>query len=139
MATLVASEVLYFVFQHDGLKVKQGSSLMIVALALNQLFVTCQLFSIVQQIGINWGEPIASWLAITEILTFKLDYISIGCVTPTHPVAQFATQTFFMLALCGVALLVHITVQFFLGWNRGLKQCWRWRLGIKWLCTFFTY
>ncbi|CAJ1351250.1 unnamed protein product [Effrenium voratum] len=133
--TVGAITVLYFVFQHDGLKVKQGSSLMIVALALNQLFVTCQLFSIVQQIGINWGEPIASWLAITEILTFKLDYISIGCVTPTHPVAQFATQTFFMLALCGVALLVHITVQIFLGWNRGLKQCWRWSLLARTLGT----
>lgn len=112
-ATLVVCAIvlLYWIFVKEGVKARQSSNLLIVGLAVSQLLTTVQLFSVINQMQINWLEPLNSWLGLANLLSFDLDYISIGCVAPLAALPRFTLQTFLVLALFLVAVLVHFLFQ----------------------------
>lgn len=112
-ATLVVCAIvlLYWIFVKEGVKTRQSSNLLIVGLAVSQLLTTVQLFSVINQMQINWLEPLNSWLGLANLLSFDLDYISIGCVAPLAALPRFTLQTFLVLALFLVAVLVHFLFQ----------------------------
>ena len=112
-ATLVVCAIvlLYWIFVKEGVKARQSSNLLIVGLAVSQLLTTVQLFSVINQMQINWLEPLNSWLGLANLLSFDLDYISIGCIAPLAALPRFTLQTFLVLVLFLVAVLVHFLFQ----------------------------
>ena len=111
MLVVCAIAFLYWIFLKEGVKARQSSNLLIVGLAVSQLLMTVQLFSVVNQMQINWLEPLNTWLGLTNLLSFDLDYISVGCVAPLAALPRFTLQTFLVLALFLVAVLVHFLFQ----------------------------
>eukprot|EP00435_Cladocopium_sp_Y103_P065659 s935_g27.t1 len=111
MLVVCAIALLYWIFLQEGVKARQSSNLLIVGLAVSQLFTTVQLFSVVNQMQINWLEPLRTWLGLSDLMSFDLDYISIGCVAPLASLPRFALQTFLVFALFLVAVLVHFLFQ----------------------------
>ena len=114
----------YWIYSADG-KSRQNS-LLIVGLALGLLVNTVQYFSVVNQMQINWDEPLRSWISLAEIVSFDLDYISIGCVVPSKSLVRFAMQTFLVFAFFMVAIVVHVAFQ--VG-KRLRQQRFQWELG----------
>ena len=111
MLVVCAIAFLYWIFLKEGVKARQSSNLLIVGLAVSQLLMTVQLFSVVNQMQINWLEPLNTWLGLANLLSFDLDYISVGCVAPLAALPRFTLQTFLVLALFLVAVLVHFLFQ----------------------------
>ena len=103
MLVVCAIAFLYWIFLKEGVKARQSSNLLIVGLAVSQLLMTVQLFSVVNQMQINWLEPLNT--------CFDLDYISVGCVAPLAALPRFTLQTFLVVALFLVAVLVHFLFQ----------------------------
>ena len=126
LLVILGITVLYWIYSADGGKSRQNSSLLIVGLALGLLVNTIQYFSVVNQMQINWDEPLRTWISLAEIVSFDLDYISIGCVVPSKSLLRFAMQTFLVFAFFMVAILVHVAFQ--IG-KRFRQQRFQWELG----------
>ncbi|CAK9091184.1 40S ribosomal protein S6 [Durusdinium trenchii] len=79
----------YLLFSWGDSKGVRSSSFIVVSCGLGQLAMSIQVISVIHQFRLDWGEPIASLLALTEILAVELNIFSFDCLTPSDPVPLF--------------------------------------------------
>eukprot|EP00931_Biecheleriopsis_adriatica_P064365 TRINITY_DN39160_c0_g1_i1.p1 TRINITY_DN39160_c0_g1~~TRINITY_DN39160_c0_g1_i1.p1 ORF type:complete len:1422 (+),score=258.12 TRINITY_DN39160_c0_g1_i1:115-4380(+) len=82
------------VFVNADLKT-QTLSFLTVAMVAGQLCMVLQIFGSFRQLSVKWVEPVKSVLAVTKILSFDLDVISVTCMMVSDsPVSKFVAKLF---------------------------------------------
>ncbi|CAE7223416.1 Tg [Symbiodinium sp. KB8] len=81
-------------------------NLLTAAAVSSQLLVAIQTLGSIQQLSIEWQQPVLQLLELTKLLTFDLDFIRITCIYGTDsPVLKFASRLLACPLACACLLV----------------------------------
>ncbi|CAK9043774.1 unnamed protein product [Durusdinium trenchii] len=97
----------YVAFTWQESKSARSSNFVVVACGLGQLATSIQVISVIHQFSLDWGEPIASLLALTESFTLDLNILSFDCLTPSDPVPLFLFHVMVLPSVLALVCIIH--------------------------------
>lgn len=107
---LVAMTAAYFTYTKQCENAVKSQSFIIISCGLGQLAISLQVISVINNFHLEWGEPIKSIIAATEVLAFELNIMSFDCITPSEAVMLFLFHAmilpFLLLLLCVIHCLI---------------------------------
>jgi hypothetical protein len=72
------------------------------------------MFTVIQQIGVigtfamEWPEPLATVLAVIQLLNFNIEVLKMNCVANVGPFGRFATKVMIIFIGCTIILIIHV-------------------------------
>ena len=100
----------YVVFARQDSRAVPTANLIVVACGLGQLATSLQVISVIHEFRLEWGEPIFSIMALTEVFALELNILFIDCLTPSDPVPLFLFHAMVLPILLVVLCAIHFCI-----------------------------
>ena len=105
-AGIVAGVAALYVSLLQEEQAQQNRHVLVIVCGFSQFLAMLQMLAVIKRFDISWGEPFASFLIYSDILSLDFEMVSFTCVT-MGPVETFALRALTMPAMVVVASMVY--------------------------------
>ena len=89
-------------------RARQRDDVALVGIMCSQMLTVLQVFGLWDLLSVQWPQPFATMVKFAAALTFRLEFLNVGCLGPMTPFAQYTFTAFAFFFLASFMVTLHL-------------------------------